>query len=263
MERRPEVDGQATNWALVMSYDGDRFHGFQSQLHSRTIQDELSAAMKRLNFTAERVIGAGRTDSGVSAERQVVTVVGSTSLSPDQLRRAINAVLPKDIRVLWVRRAPDWFDARRSVASRVYRYKITDLDAPHPAHTLPTRIAGQVDTASWRDQLRSLIGVRDFADLAVKVSRLRQSTIRHMIAATCWREGREVVVEIEANSFLTRMVRLIVGGLMRFTDNNGERGTSSKKTRLSRAANRWPAPAQGLTFYGVTTPGILSRRISH
>ena len=87
-----------------MSYDGHRFHGFQSQLHGRTIQGELSAAMKRLNFTGERVIGAGRTDSGVSAERQVVTVVGSTSLSPDQLRRAMNAVLPKDIRVLWVRR---------------------------------------------------------------------------------------------------------------------------------------------------------------
>ena len=66
------------NWALVISYVGDRFHGFQSQLHRRTIQGELSAAMKRLNFTAERVIGAGRTDSGVSAERQVVTVVGST-----------------------------------------------------------------------------------------------------------------------------------------------------------------------------------------
>lgn len=219
--------------------------------------------MKRVKFTEERVVGAGRTDSGVSAERQVVTVVGSTSLSPDQLRGAMNAVLPKEIRVIWARRAPDWFDARRSVASRVYRYKIADHEAPHPAHkpTAWTRI--HVDTASWRKQLRSFIGVRDFADLAVKVSRLRQSTTRHVIATSCWREGREVVVEIEANAFLTRMVRLIVGGLIRLTDKNGERETSANNAPVGSAPNRWPAPAQGLTFYGVTTPGILGRRISH
>ena len=219
--------------------------------------------MKQIGFTEQRVVGAGRTDSGVSAERQIVTVVGSTSQSPDQLRKSLNAVLPSEIRVLWSRRAPDWFDARRSVASRIYRYKISDIETPHSAPTLPTRTAVRVDTASWRKQLRSFIGVRDFADVALKVSRLKQSTIRHVIATSCWREGREVVVEIEANAFLTRMVRMIVGGLIRLTDKNCERETRANNAPLSRAPNRWPAPSQGLTLYGVTTPGILSRRLPH
>ncbi len=263
MERRPQIGVQATNWALVVSYDGSDFHGFQSQLRARTVQGELSAALKRVNFAEVRVVGAGRTDSGVSAERQVVTVVGSTSLSPDELRRAMNAVLPNDIKVLWVRRAPDWFDARRSVASRVYRYTITGSEAPHPGYALPTRTAHKVDTSSWRSQLHSLIGIRDFSDLAVKVTRLRKSTIRHIIAATCWRQGREVVVEIEANAFLTRMVRLIVGGLIRFTEDKGESESPSKDAWVGGTTNRWPAPARGLMFYGVTTPGICGRRESH
>ena len=248
---------------MVISYDGSSFHGFQSQLGRRTIQGELSTAIKRLNITADRVVGAGRTDTGVSAERQVVTVVGSTPLAPDELRRAINAVLPKDIRVIWARRAPDWFDARRSVASRVYRYRIADLETPHPAESLTTWLPSQIDIAGWRDNLRSMIGVRDFADFAVKVSRLRKSTIRQVFASNCWREGREVVVEIEANAFLTRMVRLIVGGLIRLAKNSGQSGTMPENNRMIGAENRWPAPAKGLTFYGVTTPGIAGRRTSH
>ncbi len=255
-------DGQVPRWALVISYNGSGFAGFQSQVEGRTVQREIVEALRKLNLSGLRLIAAGRTDAGVHAERQVVTLAGSIPMPADELRRALNSLLPADIRVVWARPAPAWFDARRSVLSRVYRYRLANPSAPHPVVGDAAWSRLPVDINDWRDKLKSLIGVRDFAAYATDVLRSGKSTVRQLIRADCWREGNEIVIELEANSFLTRMVRLIVGWLIK-SSGYGVAGASVDSTATGEwTKKRWPAEAKGLTFYGVTAPGLAIRGVN-
>jgi tRNA pseudouridine38-40 synthase len=112
------------NFRMTLCYDGTDFKGWQRQPRERTIQGALENALFKLTGQLVTVHGAGRTDAGVHAEGQVANFRVATRLGADDLFRALNALLPDDLRVLSLRRAPADFHARKSARSKTYRYRL-------------------------------------------------------------------------------------------------------------------------------------------
>src|ERR671915_722420 len=118
---------------LVLHYDGGGFHGWQHQPGMRTVQGVLEDALERLWGSRIAALGAGRTDAGVHARGQAVGVRVPERWAPRELRRALNAVLPRDV---WIAAAAEMrpeFHARYSAVSRRYAYHVginDDAESP-------------------------------------------------------------------------------------------------------------------------------------
>ena len=108
----------------IIEYDGADFEGFQIQAPKRTVQGELECALRQITGEKIRVIGAGRTDTGVHATGQGAHFDTAWNRPPEVLQRAMNAVLPNDIAIRTLVRVSNDFSARYSAQSRTYRYTI-------------------------------------------------------------------------------------------------------------------------------------------
>lgn len=109
---------------LTIHYDGTRFHGWQLQPEQRTVQGELEAAVERLTQQPRTVLGSGRTDAGVHATGQVAMVDVPIRWGPGELRKSLNAVLPRDIWVEAIDLVPPGFHARYHATARTYAYRL-------------------------------------------------------------------------------------------------------------------------------------------
>jgi tRNA pseudouridine38-40 synthase len=255
---------------LTLAYDGTDFLGWQSQgqgYEARTVQGLLEAALGRLAGGARvPVSGAGRTDAGVHAAGQVASFDLPRDLEPAALLRALNALLPEDVRVLDAQRAPAGFHARKSAASKLYRYVLDMGPVQVPSRR---RYAGHVpwllDEARVRAAAALYLGRHDFASLAsaghsVKTT-LRTVTRSEATFAAGEAHGSPggpagtLVYEVEADGFLRKMVRSLVGGLV--AAGRGALDVEDLARALeARDRRRWPAPAaaRGLTLVRVDYP---------
>lgn len=258
---------------ITLAYDGTDFEGWQSQSrggrHPRTVQGVLEAAIARLSGGSRvPVAGAGRTDAGVHALGQVASFDLMREMEAEDLRRALNALLPEDVRVLDARRAPEGFHPRESAVSKLYRYA---LDTGSPQLPTRRRYAGHVpwtlDEAWVREAASLYIGRRDFASLAssgglVKTT-VRTITRSHVRFLACPEGvppggGATLVYEVEADGFLRKMVRSLVGGLVAA----GRGATSVAGLALAleaRDRRAWPPPVEGrgLVLVRVDYPPVL------
>jgi tRNA pseudouridine38-40 synthase len=199
--------------ALVVEYDGARYHGFQLQRTAPTVQAELEKAIERLTGEVTRIKAASRTDAGGHARGQVVAFDTRASHDTQTWAKALNALLPDDVAVRGVYQAPAGFDPRRRASSRVYRYTIVNAPTPSPllrrtAHWIRTPL----DAERMALAARTLVGVHDVAAFTVQVARTK-STVRRMYRWEVWREGDLVIMEAEANAFLMQQVRRTAGAL--------------------------------------------------
>jgi tRNA pseudouridine38-40 synthase len=240
----------------VVAYDGTDFAGWQSQdagRGARTVQDTLQRALARLDGgAAPRVDGAGRTDAGVHAVGQVVSFALARAIAPDALARALNGLLPDDVRVLEAARAEPGFHARRSARSKLYRYV---LDTGRVQLPTRRRYAGHspwtLDPGAVAAVAVLVAGRRDFATLQSSGGSVK-TTVREVTRSEAVFDGATLVYEVEADGFLRKMVRSIVGGLVA-----AGRGATSPAdlARALEARDRraWPAPAEarGLTLVRV------------
>lgn len=198
----------------VIAYDGTEYHGFQRQSPDRepSIQGTLEGALSKIG-QAGTVLGAGRTDAGVHASGQVIAFDVDWRHGLDDLQRALNATLPADIAVLDLEQTADTFHPRYDAVSRAYRYNIENTRVRNP---LTVRYALHVpqalDVAAMRRALAYTIGDHDFA--AFGQPTVGESTIRSMHRAEVITDGSAVAIELQANGFLYRMVRRIVGTLI-------------------------------------------------
>jgi tRNA pseudouridine38-40 synthase len=250
-------------YRLTLAYDGTDFLGWQAQPGAgpgapaaRTVQGVLEAALGRLAGGARvAVAGAGRTDAGVHALGQVAAFDLPRDLEPDGLRRALNALLPEDVRVLEAAVAPPGFHPRRSAVSKLYRY---ELDCGGVQLPQRRRLAGHSPVPLDEDAVRAAaalyLGRRDFASLASSGGSAR-TTVRTVLRSSAVLGGGTLVYETEADGFLRKMVRSMVGGLVA-----AGRGAASPAdlARALEARDRraWPAPApaRGLTLVAVRYP---------
>lgn len=252
-----QAAGRYRLWAEV-EYDGTDFFGFQIQARERTVQGEIERTLERVTGAKSRVTGAGRTDQGVHARGQVVSFEAAWRHDLADLQRALNAVLAADVAITEMGLASGGFHPRFSATSRTYRYVIRNRPWRSP---LERRTAWHVNHelgVTWMAQAAGcLVGTHDFATFGRPPT--GDSTVRTVIRAQWQQPGSLLTFDIEANAFLYRMVRSIVGTLVQV----GRGQISPEEFELAlqardRALIRQVAPAHGLCLMRVDYPeGVL------
>ena len=198
----------------VIAYDGTDYHGFQRQSPDRepSIQGTLEGALSKIGQPGD-VQGAGRTDAGVHASGQVAAFNVDWRHSLTDLQRALNATLPEDMAVLELEQAVDTFHPRYDAVSRAYRYSIHTARVRDPLLVrYVLHVPQELDVDAMRRALACTIGTHDFA--AFGQPTVGESTIRSMYGAEVIASGPSIAIELQANGFLYRMVRRIVGTLI-------------------------------------------------
>jgi len=249
---------------LVLHYDGAQFSGWQRQPGARTVQGVLEDALGQVCATPTAALGSGRTDAGVHARGQAVGVRVPERWSPAALRRALNAVLPEDV---WVAAAHEMradFHARYSATGRRYRYRVgLDDAARSPFRRRWEWAFGRPASAELlAGEAAALIGEHRFHAFAVRGTAHADDEHRCLVREAVWRERPGgVSFEIEANRFLHRMVRFLVGTMLDVASGRREPGTVARL--LSAVDNRQvspPAPPHALYLERVDYPPHLYLR---
>jgi tRNA pseudouridine38-40 synthase len=201
------------NIKLTLSYDGTDFHGWQRQPGSRTVQGILEDALTQLTGARPGTNGSGRTDAGVHALGQVVNFLTASQHSTETFVRALNAILPRDVRVFTAEEKPQAFHATLDAKSKVYRYEI---DNGRIADVFQLRyrwhVPRQLDAAAMARAGSFLVGRHDFHSFETEWPN-RTSSVRTIFRLTVERSGSVVALEVEADGFLYNMVRSIAGTL--------------------------------------------------
>lgn len=212
MNSQPGTDGPRRFWAKV-EYDGTDFYGFQVQAAERTVQGEIERALEAVTGAKARVVGAGRTDRGVHARGQVVSFSAVWRHGLPDLHRALNAVLSADASISELDLAPEGFHPRFSALKRAYRYTILNQRWPSPLERRTAwHVTQKLDLGRMVEASRSLIGTHDFATFGQPPQ--GENTVRTVLQAGWQARGPKLWFDIEANAFLYRMVRSIVGTLV-------------------------------------------------
>jgi tRNA pseudouridine38-40 synthase len=199
----------------VVAYDGTDYGGFQRQANALTIQEVLEMALAQVTQETVTVLAAGRTDAGVHATGQVVAFDTAWRHGLDDLWRALNAVLPADIAFLQIGEAASDFHPRYDACSRRYRYTVYNAPVRWPLSLRYTlHVAVPLDVAAMGQAVRLLVGEHDFAAFG-QAPKQGKATVRRVLAAEWGGDSPRLDFDIEANAFLYRMVRSIVGTLLR------------------------------------------------
>lgn len=240
-------------FAAVVVYDGSNFFGYQIQPNKRTVQGVFEEALERIHKAKIPTDGAGRTDTGVHAYGQVIAFTSNLDrLTPKHMKDALNANLPDDIYVRRIHEVPSNFSPRFAAKKRIYHYYILNTKEPD----LFRRkyfwwFPYEVDLNRMRQASRYLIGEHDFTSF--RTGHDDRSTIRTITGIRILRLQKNIIfIRVEGISFLRRMVRNIVGLLMRV----GTGGIEPKKTKEileARDRSKLPssAPAHGLVLHKV------------
>ena len=244
-----------TTFRVVVAYDGTAYSGWQIQPVRETVQGRLVAAARELLGEDVRVTGASRTDAGVHALRQVASIQGARELPAYVVGRALNATLPRDIRVVACTGVSESFDARRAAAGKRYGYLLEDGPLLSPfllryAWHLPVPL----DVGRMRLALQPLRGRHDFSAFCAAPGREHEPTCVVRALHVFRRRGR-IAVLVSGDRFLHHMVRNIVGSAVEV--GRGAREPEWLAAVLAGRDRRRAgptAPAHGLTLLRVLYP---------
>lgn len=211
----PKSYSRLNNIKLVLEYDGSPFFGFQRQKDQPTIQAALEKALERLfNRPLKISAAAGRTDAGVHARAQVVNFKVDSALALEKIQGGLNALLPKEIAVKKAEEAPPDFHARYSAKWKTYEYHVFNSEIRSPLlNGRSFRFPYPLDLKAIEKAARELTGRHDFKSFQSTGSRVKNS-IRTIRSLRIQRRGKSIHFSVEADGFLYRMVRGIVGTLL-------------------------------------------------
>ena len=244
------------NIALKVAYDGSCFNGWQSQASGRTVQQTLEAALGVIHDHPVRTIAAGRTDSGVHADGQVVNFHSDGDTIPARrFAVALNANLPADLRVMVSAEVAERFHARYDAQRREYRYFLKVCD------TLPPRLRRyclalpvSVDLSKANRVAAQLVGRHDFRVFATEAE--HRNTLRQIYGASFHPVADRICFSITANGFLRKMVRSILGTILQLLHTEStvaaaERRIGQLLDSRDRALAGPTAPPDGLVLHRV------------
>jgi len=200
------------NYKLILSYDGTDYHGWQRQPKKRTIQGLLEDNLTKITQKKINVVGTGRTDAGVHASGQVANFKTNISLSNEELFRALNSLLPNDIKVVSLKKVNLDFHARKMAKSKIYQYRIFNSpDIPPFLHRYVLYWPSPLKVEFMRKAAPFFEREADFT--AFSSNRLL-NPVRKITSSRIEKKGEEIIYTVEANGFLRYMVRTIVGTLL-------------------------------------------------
>jgi tRNA pseudouridine38-40 synthase len=252
------MDAMARNIKLTLAYDGFDFAGWQVQPDRSTIQGTLSSVIEKI--TGEKTLpqGSGRTDAGVHALAQVATFCIGSPIPLKNLRKALNDLLPRTIRVLDVEEASADFHARKSARAKTYRYRI------YRAEICPPFLARYVyhhpyplDEEAMMQAAPVVTGEHDFTSFAAVDPEIRKDAdeagnVRTVYSSTWERLGEELHYSVRGNGFLHHMVRNLVGTFLMIGKGNLTGKDLKRILELrDRSAAAATAPANGLFLVSV------------
>jgi tRNA pseudouridine38-40 synthase len=254
MPERARRGRTGERFRATVEYDGTEFAGFQAQPKVRTVQGELEAALARLSGgNRQPVMGAGRTDAGVHATGQVIAFTYPGSLSVEALSEALNGMLPPDVAISGLRRAPAGFNPRYAARYREYRYTIWNGPRSPLRERTSLWVRSELDITAMAEAAMALEGRHDFSPFGGA----DPQPIRTVHRLRVRRSGSTVTIDVRADAFLRGMVRRIVATLLAVGMGRLEATAVpglllAGKPALGGAA----APAQGLCLRRV----VLGRR---
>jgi len=234
----------------VIIYDGTDFHGWQRQPGKKTIQGLFEKALLKITKKNISVIGSGRTDAGVHALGQCAHFSISLELKENELLRALNSLLPPDIRILSLEKTGPEFHAQRSAISKIYQYRIFNASSISPFDIRYVHHwFGPLDIQKMKKAAALFVREADFNPFS---SNRLLHPVRRVTRSKISRDGDEIIFTIEASGFLRYMVRTIMGTILEVgrgrlaaedIETIFEKG---KRTRLAPTA-----PAKGLCLIQV------------
>jgi len=246
-------------YRLTLEYEGTRYHGWQEQQNARSVAGELRLAIQDAGGEVKELGGSGRTDAGVHALAQVAHLRLARSIDPEPFRRELNELLPPDIHVLRVETASDRFHARHSAVSRSYVYQISRRRTAF-AKRWVWWVKRPLDTG-WMDEAASrLQGMHDFRLFCERPSE-QPSTKVAVEGVEVVEDGALILVRFVASHFLWKMVRRVVGTLVKvgageLEGEDFDRLLAAKSPRSGKGLPaEWTAPPSGLFLERVLYEG--------
>jgi tRNA pseudouridine38-40 synthase len=264
-----DTDGGLVRLRLDIAYDGTEFAGWATQAGQRTVAGVLEESLSTVFRSPLRLRAAGRTDTGVHATGQVAHVdvpvdtlanVYPRAPRPHQLEfqplvRRLGRLLPADVRVREIGRAPEGFDSRFSALRRHYIYRISTADYgvdPHQARFI-TSWPRLLDVDAMASASQKLLGLNDFA--AFCRHRQGATTIRDLQRFDWQRDADLITAHVTADAFCWSMVRSLVGALLAVGEHRRTpEWCAQLLTDSKRSSDYAAAPARGLTLVGVDYP---------
>lgn len=247
-------------FALVVSYRGTRFCGWQIQKNGWSIQAELESAIATATGETVRVIGSGRTDAGVHAEGQVASLeLRHWNATAQRLVPAINQRLPDDVCVRQAFHAVDDFHAIANAIDKTYRYRILNARVPDPlAVEFQHRIPRKLDVDQMVRAAENFRGEHDFIAFET-LGAPRNSTVRTILQMDVdvepRPEGHEIQLVIRSNGFLYNMVRNMVGAVVEVgAGRQPAEWIAQLLGDAKRASTGMTVPAKGLCLQSVNYP---------
>jgi len=246
-------------YRLTVEYDGTRYRGWQEQKNANTVAGELRRALETVCGERLELAGSGRTDAGVHALAQVAHVRTGGRFEPQHLLHEVNGRLPQDVHLLDCELAGDRFHARHSAAARSYVYQIARRRTAF-AKRFVWWVSDPLDLELMRQSAKGLLGKKDFAAFCERPEE-QSSTLVVVEAAEVRAEGALVLVRLVASHFLWRMVRRVVGTLVRV--GTGELSpqqftllvNAGEASLVGADPARFTAPPSGLFLERVLYPG--------
>ena len=241
--------------ALMVEYDGGRFHGWQAQTGLHTVQQVLEQALSRVADRDVSVICAGRTDTGVHATNQIIHFDCESERTIRAWIHGANSFLPKDVSVKWGREMSEQFHARYSALSRSYRYVI--YNAPIRPALLRGNVTWQyrqLDHRLMHEAGQFLLGEQDFTSFRALECQSK-TPMRNIHSLKVCRQGDFITIDITANAFLHHMVRNITGVLIAVgSGKKPVQWVSEVLLAKDRRLGAETAPPYGLYLVGVAYP---------
>jgi len=238
---------------MTVAYDGRNYAGWQRQSKATTVQSVIEDALGAIDSGPVRVFASGRTDAGVHAMGQVVHLDLARELDPAALLRALNSVLPPEIRIMKTAMVPGEFDARKHAVSKEYRYFIwNDAVLPPHLHARRAHLPVLLDEARMQAAASSLVGRHDFASFTANANRPTRDTSRLLSRLDVRRRGREITIIAAGEGFLYKMVRSLTGFLIKVGEGAESPASAREVLAGRRRTGRVPtAPPEGLYLWKV------------
>lgn len=248
----------AERWKCLCAYDGGHFSGWQSQADGNAVQDKLELRLKEIFGGLVRVHGSGRTDAGVHARGQVFHFDAEWRHGAPKLLAALRAGLPGAVQIKSVRTVTAEFHSRFSATGKRYQYRIHIGDADPFTRPYCWPVFRPLDLEAMQRAALALQGERDFRAFTVLNGPPRVDTTRNVSRLDVVRRGNFINVRAEADGFMYKMVRSLVGVLVAVGEN---RITTRRVAEILKGGVRTPevqtAPPQGLFLVRVFYSGKI------
>jgi tRNA pseudouridine38-40 synthase len=235
---------------LTLEYDGSAFHGWAAQPELRTVEGVVRDALATVFATADALAVAGRTDTGVHALGNVVSVDVEGGPPPSRAAEALNTALPDDVAIVSVEEPPPDFHARHSARARSYRYRIWRRRSPSPfEQNRSWWVPRPLDEERLAESADLVFGEHDFR--AFTPTQTQHAVfLRNVTRAEWHRRGDALEFEITADSFLRHMVRTLVGTMVELPPERiGPLLEGRERSEAGSTAPSWGLYLQGVAYW--------------